>query len=252
MTILYFTSTGNCLYVSKKIGGNLISIVQAVKNNNYKFEDDKVGIVFPCYGLCVPPYVKEFLKKAQIKSNYIFSVMTYGFYKGAAIKDLIDTAEENSIHFSYVKSLKMVENYLPMFDMKNEVEKIDKSSLDTEIDSICSDIHNNSEKIEKYSIIDRFMTWNHKLKYPYKCGTGFTDKYEISEKCAGCGTCAKVCPEDNIKIVDGKPQFAKSCISCLACIQNCPQNAIKLTSEKSSLRYRNDDIKLEEIIYSNK
>lgn len=30
MTVLYLTSTGNCLYVAKKIGGELCSIPQAV------------------------------------------------------------------------------------------------------------------------------------------------------------------------------------------------------------------------------
>ncbi|SPW87228.1 Uncharacterised protein [Enterococcus faecium] len=34
MTILYFTATGNSLYVAKRLGGKLISIPQMIKENN--------------------------------------------------------------------------------------------------------------------------------------------------------------------------------------------------------------------------
>ena len=49
MKILYFTSTGNNLYISKKLGGELFSIPQLMKNNDFNVEDDVVGIVFPVY-----------------------------------------------------------------------------------------------------------------------------------------------------------------------------------------------------------
>ena len=49
MKILYFTSTGNCLYVAKRISEKfkeceLISISRAVKENNFKFDDDIIMI----------------------------------------------------------------------------------------------------------------------------------------------------------------------------------------------------------------
>ncbi len=49
MKILYFTSTGNNLYIAKQIGGELLSIPQLVKDNIYDIEDDCVGIVFPVF-----------------------------------------------------------------------------------------------------------------------------------------------------------------------------------------------------------
>lgn len=47
MKILYFTATGNSLAVAKKLGGELISIPQAIKNNQYEIKDDVIGFVFP-------------------------------------------------------------------------------------------------------------------------------------------------------------------------------------------------------------
>ena len=78
MKILYFTGTGNSLYVAKKIGGDLLSIPQLIKNNQYNIEDDIVGIVCPVYCMTMPNIVKEYLQKVEISANYLFVVMTYG------------------------------------------------------------------------------------------------------------------------------------------------------------------------------
>ena len=44
MTILYFTATGNSLYVAKRLGGKLISIPQMIKENKYEFSDERIGL----------------------------------------------------------------------------------------------------------------------------------------------------------------------------------------------------------------
>lgn len=59
MKIFYFTGTGNSLYIAKKFGGELYSIPQVLKGNEYVFEDEKIGIIFPTYGFSVPTIVKK-------------------------------------------------------------------------------------------------------------------------------------------------------------------------------------------------
>lgn len=63
MKTFYFTGTGNSLYIAKKVGGDLFSIPQVLKGNQYVFKDEKIGIIFPTYGLSVPNIVKEFIEK---------------------------------------------------------------------------------------------------------------------------------------------------------------------------------------------
>ncbi len=53
MKIFYFTSTGNCLYIAKKFKAELYSIPQVLKGTQFEFEDDKIGIIVPCYGFTV-------------------------------------------------------------------------------------------------------------------------------------------------------------------------------------------------------
>ena len=66
MTTLYFTSTGNCLMVAKRIGGRLLSVPQELHKETLQYEDDAIGLVFPVYGLAVPPM--EFLIAYRISS----------------------------------------------------------------------------------------------------------------------------------------------------------------------------------------
>lgn len=46
MKILYYTSTGNNLYIAKQLGGDLYSIPQLMKDEAFDIEDEIVGIVF--------------------------------------------------------------------------------------------------------------------------------------------------------------------------------------------------------------
>lgn len=113
------------------------------------------------YGLCVQPIVKEFLSKAKLNCKYLFSIITYGFYDGAATKDLIKTGNKYGIEISYINTLKMVENYLPQFNMKSEVKKCDNDLLDKKISNIVNEIKDKKKFIHKDSLFDSFMTWTH-------------------------------------------------------------------------------------------
>ena len=46
MTVLYFSSTGNSLYLAKRIGGEVRSIPTCESESVYSFKDDKIGFVF--------------------------------------------------------------------------------------------------------------------------------------------------------------------------------------------------------------
>ena len=53
------------------------------------------------------------------------------------------------------------------------------------------------------------------------------DLFYTTDKCVGCGKCVKLCPFNNIDIVDGRPVWGNSCEHCMACISNCPVEAIE-------------------------
>lgn len=47
-----------------------------------------------------------------------------------------------------------------------------------------------------------------------------------TEKCIGCGTCARNCPDGAISMIDKRPVFRGNCARCYFCEKNCSQNAI--------------------------
>ncbi len=46
MKILYFTATGNSLYIAKSLGSDYYSIPKLIKEGKYDLEDEKSGLYF--------------------------------------------------------------------------------------------------------------------------------------------------------------------------------------------------------------
>lgn len=248
MKIFYFTSTGNSLLAAKTIGGELTSIPKILRSSHLQFRDECIGLVFPIYGLSVPPIVLEFIQKAELKSNYLFAVLTYGTYDAGAVTQLERESSLSKVKFDYINTLHMQENYIPGFAMERQREPKNQR---VELKRICDEINKRKSFIKKNMWFDNLMTKLHQKNYHYKRGTGITEDIQINERCIGCGICEKLCPTNNIHMEKDRPLYEADCLSCLACVQNCPQSAISLTTEKSRERYRNPHIDLKEIIDAN-
>ena len=64
----------------------------------------------------------------------------------------------------------------------------------------------------------------------------YSDKLRVDEdKCIGCGKCEKLCPMNNIKIVDKKVVQNNQCTMCYRCINNCPKQAMILLASGNLL-----------------
>ena len=55
-------------------------------------------------------------------------------------------------------------------------------------------------------------------------GRSFKAKKKL---CMGCGVCAKVCPQGNIQMKNGRPKFKGKCVGCMGCAFSCPRDAIR-------------------------
>ncbi|MDF2500108.1 MAG: 4Fe-4S ferredoxin, iron-sulpur binding protein [Anaerosporomusa subterranea] len=250
MKTFYFTATGNSLYVAKRIGGELHSIPQMLKAGKSEFEDEAIGFVFPCYGLGIPRMVIDFIQRSKFKANYFFAVMTYGNMAASGLRHLEKVGSKANIQFNYTNEILMIDNYLPMFKIEDQLEKESSKKIEEKLDQIVSDIISRQNKKTRKGIasaafskvIYRFFTKN-------KFDVG-DKKFIVQENCNSCKVCEKVCPKNNIK-VGRKPDFLHKCEGCYACIHHCPQNAIHLKSERSNARFINRNVKLKEIIDAN-
>jgi MinD superfamily P-loop ATPase containing an inserted ferredoxin domain len=250
MKILYFTGTGNSLFVAKSFDAELFSIPQMEQQGTYEFSDDSVGLVFPCYMFDVPPVVKEFLRKAKIDAEYKFAIFTYGGTMMSAPYRMKKFLSKIGTEFNYINGVEMVDNYIPMFEQSEQIEKLPSKDVNGNLKKILEDVENRVWYFPLPKVKDQISVG---MMQPFKrviMGKKFSRRFKISEGCNQCGTCARVCPSGNISVGD-HVQFHDRCETCLACIHLCPQNAIHLKKEKSSARSMNTNVSLAEIIRSN-
>jgi Pyruvate/2-oxoacid:ferredoxin oxidoreductase delta subunit len=253
MTIFYFTSTGNCLAVAKKIGqdfpkSKLFSIPQVINLGDIAFKDDIIGLIFPIYGFGLPKMVRQFMEKAKWEADYSFAIGTYGNLPGAAMRNVQRLAAKQGNRFDYAESLLMVDNYLPGFEMDSQIAKLPEKQVDENLTRIITDIAARKKQTATAGILMRVAT--------AAIGGGKfinakqAQKFIVNENCIRCGICAKVCPAGNIDVTD-TVAFADKCEGCLGCVHLCPKNAIHMRNEKSAARWRHPDVALNEIVEAN-
>lgn len=249
--ILYFTATGNSLYVAKKISENPISIPQILKHNNSEFTDDTIGIVCPVYCGEIPHIVLDFIKKSKFNTPYLYMILTYGNDETDSAEFTYNQCKQFDVNFDYINCIKMVDNYLPVFDM-NEQKAMDKN-VDAQINAVLDDINNLKKEILSTTPNGRKL--HAKVAKMNKIMPSLNNGKAIkinADKCTSCRVCTQVCPIGNIIVTTTAQRLSKKCEFCLACVHNCPQNAIGLKMDKNpNARYRNENVTLQDIINSN-
>ncbi|MDR3283066.1 MAG: EFR1 family ferrodoxin [Candidatus Methanoplasma sp.] len=248
MKLLYYTATGNSLYVAKRIGGERLSIPNLLRRGKCTVEDDDaIGLVFPCYGYTFPRTVLDFLSAADLKSNYVFAISTYGAKDLAALSLMEKTASKFGISFDYINSISMVDNFIPRYSLESQIEALPSKGIEEHLDKIVADIKAKKRHAPSASFIEKRSTGKEQpsLTFP----PDVDSRYEI-RGCVKCRTCMKVCPRGNIDIF-AEERYFHNCDFCMSCIHNCPSNAIHLPDEKSTARFRNEHVQLREIIESN-
>lgn len=265
--VLYFTGTGNCLYVARQLAGKegeILSIPQLMRKKQFEIEADEIGLVYPIYGHMPPYMVREFIKKAQLKAEYKFAVLTYGMRKCNAVEIWDGISRKAGNVFDYIGTIVMVDNWLPNFDM-NEQMKIDKH-IPENLAKITSDLSNRRRWHEPMTQEEREQHEGFMSLSGLDPEVGFLMKadrsFRVTDDCIHCGICTYVCPRGNYQLTGQGVKMQGDCEFCFACIQNCPQRAIQFKknedgtwpdgSEKNpNARYRNENVSLMELKLAN-
>ncbi|HRS92768.1 MAG TPA: EFR1 family ferrodoxin [Methanolinea sp.] len=257
-TILYyFTGTGNSLAVARGLSSvigdcTLVPIVSEMKKGGpIEPRSDRVGIVNPLYFFGLPSIVAEFAQRLDLShAGYTFSVITMGGTGASAASSQLDhilKGGPGKRGLDAAFSIRMPGNYILMYDAP------DMESLERTLMKSGSRIKEIGEMVKAGKKV--FPPWSpvaalvHHLVYPrfIRHVHGADAKFFVDDRCNGCGTCARVCPVDNIRIENDRPAWLHHCEQCMACIQCCPPNAIQAEKTVGRRRYHHPGITIEDL-----
>ena len=271
--IYYFSGTGNSLMIAKdlveKTSGHLISMQSVGNRESIEPTAAAVGIVFPIFYATndcgLPLIVTRFVDKlANIGSKYIFAVCTCGDMPGSTIENLRRAIKSRGGELAAGFTVKMT-------NKKLHVEKQQKMSINQKkkLEVISEFVADRKKgKFEtrgplrkiflapllfiliKPAFYRRYRKLsNSSLHLSFRELIPLADQsFQTNKDCNGCGTCSRVCPVNNIKILDKKPVWQHHCETCLACYSWCPQEAICGKIVSYNERYHHPEVKLPDML----
>jgi ferredoxin len=255
--IYYFTGTGNSLAAAKKIaavlGDTEIVSIAAMKDTKSDIVPpaERVGIVCPVYFTGVPVMVAEFATRLDLSdAKYTFAVVTFGGSGASSAIRQLDTIlkkrESRGLDAGFM--VKMPGNYVLMYSSPagKKQEKL-LAMADEQVAEVAAAVARCEKRRLPSSILANLL---HSLMYPRFASHVHDDdrKFSVDDKCTSCGTCAAICPAENIVLVEGKPVWQHRCELCCGCIHLCPVGAIQAGPRTAARqRYRNPSVTLQEL-----
>lgn len=247
--LYYFSATGNSLTTARIIAEalgecELVPVVSLRDKVKVIVEADAVGFVYPVYYGNMPWPVREAISKMVFRDDaYVFSFATYRGHAGAAAQRLDQLLRTRGVKLALARGVKMPGNsFINPPEVDAEYLAKQRENVLAQIDDIRNRVEEDNSAVELLN--------NNPINYPNNFRGIVAD-----ENCIGCGTCVKVCPMGNIRLVDGHAEIGDDCSTCLACFHWCPKEAIWMSRQEGIERrrkYRHPDVNIADIIAQKK
>lgn len=255
--ILYFTGTGNSLFIARSLAQALGESLCHINNAPVDLTQEKVvGLVYPVYTYDAPAAVKTFADTLVLnKDAYVFVVATCCSTPGNAILSVKQRVEQNGANLAYSRIVSMPDCSAPA--MKNnpnkQLHKLD--AVPELLEQMTSDIQAHKHDLQHAKCTAMGTIMNTRAMQPI--GIVAVRQYVNTDKCIGCGICTKVCPQENIVLARRDAsnasviaQIGDHCTQCLACVHFCPQQAMEIRHKPmpKEWQYHHPEVKLKDML----
>ncbi len=232
--IVYFTGTGNSRYcanlLAHKLEDEVIDSLPFIKDGiAAELISEKPWVfVGPVYAWQMAHIFVDFIRAGNFSgSKDAYFVITCGGSIGGAGEYMRALCREKGLNYKGTIPVVMPENYVAMFSVPDEEKsrrmvKIAHQRLEKRAQLIAEGENFPEEKIGFKS---RFLSGA--VNKGFYMGFVNAKKFYATDKCIRCGKCTRLCPYNNISIVDGKVTWGDKCTHCMACISYCPTEAIE-------------------------
>ncbi|MHB8139316.1 MAG: EFR1 family ferrodoxin [Smithellaceae bacterium] len=256
-TIIYFTGTGNSLAVSRLLAGKLgkttiIPLTEILQRADFKLETDICGFVFPVCCQDIPEIVKRLVSAMRLPSStYVYAVATHNGDVGYSHFTLDRIFRKKGQRLQAGFEVLMPGNSITPNNSTNSGEEIEHrfKAVPSLIDSIANNVlkrasltYAGNDSFKKH-----FKGWRNMLRH--RVIFKVPEKFWVTDACNQCSLCARICPENNIRVDGATVQWGKNCQMCLACIHWCPQHAIQNGEGTiKRKRYHHPDISIDDML----
>ena len=235
--ILFYSSTGNTRFVAQTLAERLddetMDLLSRLRNNDYsEIHSSRPFIICsPIYVSELPSFLLDYLNKTAFSgSKDVYGVFTNGGYSGIAGGQLKRIIRRKSMNYKGYAEFKLPSNHITNKSHKlidpEEIQKRIKTSL-SKADEVSEAINNGVTFKNRHIFLLEYLVTLPVA--PLLCYFNQkTEGFRVTEECASCGKCSKLCPMNVIEMQNGKPVWnEKRCAHCMSCIQNCPVEAIE-------------------------
>lgn len=240
--ILYFSSTGNSLYIAEQIKKeNDGKIIYIPKYTGDASEFDKLIIVCPVYSFGLPAHVFKLIPRLNFTIP-LYLVLNYGGFLGGADYLAYKHCEDCGVNIKAVYTMQMPENFTVTFNVPEGYKKKLLEEAPEKAEEIAKLIAENKKNLPKKK--KTFAASYHKNRHNWN---KLAKDFSIADSCTKCGRCVRLCPTKNITLENGIITFADNCVACLGCYHRCPEKAVLYKKKPPKKQYINPDIDIEKL-----
>jgi NAD-dependent dihydropyrimidine dehydrogenase PreA subunit len=231
--IWFFSGTGNTLRAVRRLQETLERL--GVATRRFRLErsvpgqvdlDRVLGLAFPVAVQSTYPFVWDFIRRLpEARGTPVFMLDTLHAFSGGIVGPLRRQLRRKGYAPIGAIEVRMPNNFFPGRSKPGRNERIIEAGL-AHVDAFAQHLVTGQARWRRVPVFSDLPWLISTRAGAWPLLRRVLPLAVDGEKCTRCGTCAKLCPVENIAM-EGKPRFLARCQLCMRCVSFCPTGAIR-------------------------